>query len=213
MSPNFIIPQYLTTAANDKQNILDFYQSTVISSLQNKDKITVFQLPFAITDTVNQTNNFLEQFGCVIGHFGLFCTPANTVDMTIHIDGCKTPESGLEVLEARFSYYDILGTNGEIEWFEDIGDRYEQIVTTQGKSARSYKFKWVEKLQNGILSAKECPPSLYKVKTTFSSGIVNTSIPHRVIQGDGIRVTLGFQILNKDKTPNNVWSRISSTYG
>lgn len=210
---DFIIPQNLTTCAVDKQNILDFYQNTVIRGLKNSDRITVFQIPFKITDTVNQTSEFLEKFDCTIGHFGLFCTPANTADMTIHIDGCQTPVSGLEVLEARFSYYDLLGNNGEIEWFEDIGDRYEKIVTVQGRSARSYKFKWVDQLQRGEITPEQCPRTLCKVKTDFNSGIVNTSVPHRVIQGTGIRVTLGFQILNKDKTSFGVWDRIHANYG
>lgn len=209
---DFILPQQLTTVDIDRQNILDFYQNTVISGLKNTDRITVFQIPFKITDTVNQTNEFLEKFDCTTGHFGLFCTPANTIDMTIHIDGCRTESSDLEVLEARFSYYDLLGDNGEIEWFTDIGDRYEKIVSIEGRSARSYKFKWVDQLQSGKISLEECPPSLYKIKTDFSSGVVNTSIPHRVIQGSGIRVTLGFQILNKDKTPKGVWSRIKNNY-
>jgi len=209
---DFIIPQNLTTSTVDKQNILDFYQDTVINGLKDSDRITVFQIPFKITDTINQTSEFLEKFNCTIGHFGLFCTPANTVDMTIHIDGCQTPVSRLAVLEARFSYYDLLGSNGEIEWFEDIGDRYEKIVTIQGRSARSYKFKWVDQLQRGEITPEQCPNTLCKIKTDFNSGILNTSIPHRVIQGTGIRVTLGFQILNKDKTPLGVWDRIRANY-
>ena len=210
---DFFIPQNLTTSVVDKQNILDFYQNTVISGLKYKKGITVFQIPFKITDTINQTNEFLEKFNCTIGRFGLFCTPANTTDMTIHIDRCETPTryNGSEILEARFSYYDLLGSNGEIEWFEDIGDRYEKIVTIEGRSAKDYKFKWVDQLQRGEITAEQCPKTLCKVKTDFNSGIVKTSTPHRVIQGTGIRITLCFQILNKDKTSFGVWDRIHAS--
>ena len=63
------------------------------------------------------TNEFLKKIDCMVGHYGLFCTPENTEDTMVHVDGRKSLTSELEVLEARFSYYDILGSNGEIEWF------------------------------------------------------------------------------------------------
>lgn len=203
----FFLPLQLTTARIDKKNILDFYHDIIIDGLLGKNGITVFQIPFKITDTVNQTNEFLKKIDCMVGHYGLFCTPENTEDTMVHVDGRKSLTSELEVLEARFSYYDILGSNGEIEWFEDIGDRYEVISIINGKTARSFQFKWVEKLKNGEVMINDCPKSMCKVRTTCNSGIVNTSVPHRVIQGTGNRVTLGFQILNFDGTTHGVWRK------
>lgn len=204
----FIIPQTLTIAQNDKQNLLDFYNTELIAKMASRSVITVFQVPFAIHDTVNQTNEFLLKYSCKIGHYGIFLTPANLTDLTIHIDGCKTPTRDLAVLEARFSYYDLVGKNGEVEWFQDIGDRYEEVIVKEDRSARSYRFRWVENYKQGLIQKNDCPPSLFKMKTNIDSAIIRTNIPHRVIQGNELRATLGFQILDlKTGEPDGVWER------
>lgn len=207
-SEQFIIPQNLTIPSNDKKNLLDFYNNFLINEILKKSKITVFQIPFSIDETIKQTNNFLEKYQCKISHFGLFVTPKNLYDKTIHIDGCQTPTRKLEMLEARFSYYDLMAQNGEIEWFKDIGDKYEKIIIKKGKSARSYQFKWVDDYEKGLINLNQCPPSLFKFKTNVPSAIVRTNIPHRVITENEIRATLGFQIVDyKSQEPNNIWER------
>jgi hypothetical protein len=118
------------------------------------------------------------------------------------------------VLEARLSYYEMAEAPGIIRWFPKTDEYIKFTKNVPGKMiATHWLLPWISDLQNGKLTWETCPDYEFATSSNTPSAILRTNLPHHVIQGPGVRLTVSAQLIWADtKSPVGVWEHVEKNF-
>ena len=72
---------------------------------------------------------------------------------------------------------------------------------------------WIKDLNPGKLTSQTCPDYDFATTSNAPSAILRTNLPHHVIQGPGVRLTVSAQLIWSDtKSPVGVWEHIEKNF-
>jgi hypothetical protein len=207
--PDFFIPLNLTLPQED----VDACQSHVISTLRELHKSSTrlwfnsaaaAKHPF--TATQNLANEFLEPLGLKADVMGVFIVNPNRYDRNIHADSA--------MLETRLNFYELAEAPGVVRWFPDTGDGYKSYnKNLDGIEFLDYTWPWVEDFKRNKLPWSVVPAPVHATATTCTSAFVRTDLPHHVIQGNGLRVTVTCRVVDKETgSTTGTWARLKEQF-
>jgi hypothetical protein len=166
-------------------------------------------------NTLASTNKFLKPLNIKVRNFTVFTGAADTEGKNIHVDGCRLVDGQTDVvLEARLSYYEMAEAPGVIRWFPKT-DEYTKFVRLEpGKMmAIHWMLPWISDLKLGKLTWETCPDYDFATSSNATSAILRTNLPHHVIQGPGVRLTISAQLVWADtRSTVGVWDHIQQNY-
>jgi len=161
--------------------------------------------------TCKQTEDFIRPLGLKVHNMTLFMSSENVTSWVLHADGVNIgKEEGL-LLEARLSYYEIAEAPGAIRWWKDLPMTRQILPASEYSQSRvNYQADCSEDIYNDKLTWDDIPQPGFSVVTSVPSAILRTNIPHHVIQGPGMRVTVSFQLVFENGRPEGVWEHIQN---
>lgn len=165
--------------------------------------------------TVATTNEFLKPLNIVVRNFTVFTGAADSEGKNIHVDGTKLADGVTDViLEARLSYYEMAEAPGVIRWFPKTDEYVKYSIHIPGKIiAIHWMNPWISDLQSGKLTWETCPDYEFATSSNAPSAILRTNLPHHVIQGPGVRLTVSAQLVWADtRSPIGVWDHIEKNF-
>lgn len=207
--PEYFVPLQLKLPHRDR-NVLE---QQIIPYLAAKHKTSTrlwFNSAQSVDHTFEETqqlaNAFLEPLGLCADIMGVFLVNANTYDRNIHSDSAK--------LETRLNFYEMTQAPGVVRWFPDTGDGYDSYnKNLDGVEFLDYTWPWVDAFKRGELDWKDIPDPIHSTATNCASALVRTNLPHHVIQGDGLRITVTCRVIDsKTQSTQNTWARIREHY-
>lgn len=166
-------------------------------------------------NTVRDTNQFLEPLGIMVRNLTVFTGAADSEGKNIHVDGTKLADGVTDViLEARLSYYEMAEAPGVIRWFPKTDEYTKFTRNIPGKMlATHWLLPWINDLLSGKLTWETCPDYEFATSSNSPSAILRTNLPHHVIQGPGVRLTVSAQLIWADtKSPIGVWDHIEKNF-
>ena len=216
---NYFFPLSLVMFADEKENFNRVFREKFSSTLENKKALYTPHGNVAeyFPKTVKQTNDFLALIDLAVRNVTLFIAPPTTdVRHTnnIHVDGTKTPSGEDTVLEARLSYYEMSDVPGIVRWYPGGGNYQHIRVSEPGKNESStFTLDWIQKLKESKIGMEDAPDWTFATSTNTPSGIIRTNLPHHVIQGGSVRITVSCQLVwAKSRSPTGVWQHIEENY-
>lgn len=165
--------------------------------------------------TVYDTNQFLKPLGLSVRNFTVFTGAADSEGKNIHVDGTKLSDGETDViLEARLSYYEMSEAPGVIRWFPKAEEYTKFVKNIPGKIlAVHWLLPWITELNAGKLTWETCPDYDFATSSNAPSAILRTNLPHHVIQGPGVRLTVSAQLVwENTRSPVGVWEHIQKNY-
>lgn len=166
-------------------------------------------------NTVRDTNQFLEPLGIMVRNLTVFTGAADSEGKNIHVDGTKLADGVTDViLEARLSYYEMAEAPGVIRWFPKTDEYTKFTRNIPGKMlATHWLLPWINDLLSGKLTWETCPDYEFATSSNSPSAILRTNLPHHVIQGPGVRLTVSAQLIwAETKSPIGVWDHIEKNF-
>jgi len=203
--PEYFIPLKLTLPQVD----LEALKGGIIADLSVKHKgsdrlwfNTAIASGNPLEETQRVANDYLEQYKLEASTMGIFVVNANTYDWNIHCDSQR--------LETRLNFYELTTAPGLVRWFPDTNDGYEEIhKNIEGNEFVDYVWPWVIQFKQQHRDWSKVPPAIWSTSTGCSSALVRTNLPHHVVQGDGIRITVTCKVVDKEtKSTVDTWSRL-----
>ena len=166
--------------------------------------------------TLIQTNEFLKPLNLQVRNFTVFVSAANAVGKNVHVDGTQLADDATDVvLEARLSYYEMACAPGIIRWFPKTEEYVKQIINLvkPGIYARNWILPWITDLKQGRVDWDGIPDYVFATSTNTPSALIRTNLPHHVIQGPGVRLTISGQLVFADtQSPVGVWDHIEKNF-
>jgi hypothetical protein len=202
---DFFIPLTLSLPKID----VDKLNNGIIKNLKQKHALsdrlwfnTATSTGDPLEDTRQHANKFLDQFNLEAETMGIFIVNANTYDWNIHSDSAR--------LETRLNFYELTTSPGIVRWFPDTTDGYEEIhKNLDGNDFIDYTWPWVVEFKQQHRDWSKIPLPIWSTATSCSSALVRTDLPHHVIQGDGLRITVTCKVVDKTtKSTRNTWERL-----
>lgn len=142
--------------------------------------------------TQNLANELLNPVGLRADIMGVFIVKPNLYDRNIHSDSAR--------LETRLNFYEMAEAPGVLRWFPDTGDGYDSYnKNLDGIEFLDYTWPWVDKFKRKELDWNTIPNPIHSTSTACPSALVRTNLPHHVIQGNGLRITVTCRVVS-DKT-------------
>jgi hypothetical protein len=203
--PDFFIPLDLRIPQVD----LDTLNNGIISNLAQQHKgSNRLWFNSAITSgdpllaTQKVANDFLNPIGLRAGVMGIFIVNPNTYDKNIHCDAGK--------METRLNFYELTISEGIVRWFPDTNDGFNDYTKNlDGVEIIDYTWPWVLDLKKGKIGWKDVPNPIWSSSTNCPSALVRTNLPHHVIQGNGLRVTVTCQVVDiETELVTDTWKKI-----
>jgi len=165
------------------------------------------------TKTQAQTEIFVKPLGLKVHRATFFMSAKNVTSGTIHADGINIPGSEGLLLEARFSYYEIAEAPGAIRWWKNLPmTRMFQAADEYNQARVNYQADCTADLRDDKITWDDIPPPDFDTVSSVPSAILRTNIPHHVIQGPGMRVTISFQLIFENGRPEGVWEHIEKNF-
>jgi hypothetical protein len=215
-NPKYFYPLQLKLDPEEKAKFLTYFEDNF------KKDVGVQALYSPIGDakqffpnTVRDTNQFLEPLGIMVRNLTVFTGAADSEGKNIHVDGCRLADGVTDVvLEARLSYYEMAEAPGVIRWFPKTDEYTKFTRNIPGKMlATHWLLPWISDLISGKLTWETCPDYEFATSSNSSSAILRTNLPHHVIQGPGVRLTVSAQLIWADtKSPIGVWDHIEKNF-
>lgn len=211
---DYFIPLNLKIDASEKENFInnglklykDRFKGTGKSLMPVEFNNSLW------TNTLKEANEFFAPIHVSVRCSTIFVSDANTTCPNIHKDGAIDSNGNPTLLEARLAYYEIADAPGIIRWWNDTIPMtllHEQGNPTLGTPPKVIcRADCAHDLANGKVTWDNLPAPDFTAVTTCSSAIVRTNKPHHVIQGNGFRATIGFQLVTKNDTIAGVWKHI-----
>jgi hypothetical protein len=165
--------------------------------------------------TLAATNTFLRPLNIKVRNFTVFTGAADSEGRNIHVDGCRLADGETDViLEARLSYYEMSEAPGVIRWFPKTEEYTKFVKLEPGKiMAIHWMLPWIQDLKLGNLTWGTCPNYEFATTSNAPSAILRTNLPHHVIQGPGVRLTISAQLVWADSnSPIGVWDHIQQNF-
>lgn len=206
MQDNFFFPLDLRLPEETKVLLREYFISELHTKQSTRNQLGLYPTPQSL-ELEDMVDDFLSPMGLKAGAFGTFALMPNSRDKNIHVDAMK--------LNTRLSFYELADAPGEIHWYSDKEDGYEAWKPSYlgGKPILDYRYKWVDELQAGKRTWEECPEPIYKVTTNVPSALVMTSLPHNVVQGNGFRITVSCQVIDRDTlSVENTWVKVKEYF-
>ena len=201
MQADFFVPLTLRLPEETKVLLREYFISELHTKQSARSQLGLYPTPQS-KELESMVDGFLGPLGLKAGAFGTFALMPNTRDKNVHVDAMK--------LNTRLSFYELAEAPGEIHWYSDKEDGYEAWRPSYlgGSPILDYRYKWVDELQAGQRSWEECPKPIYKVTTDVPSALVMTSLPHNVVQGNGFRITVSCQVVDRvTGSVENTWHK------
>lgn len=204
----------------DPEESSGFFGSRIFIDGMAKAATSVNQLFYItnVTDlfpkTTEMVNHLLSTSGLKTKEASLFVASSKAAVQRLHCDATNY-QGDTCMLEARFSFYGLTKAPGLISWWgDDAGVVLESgPVMVNGRQVGNragYISEWSRK----DLPWDQMPEPLHTVSTDIPSGFVRTNLPHTVFQGNGIRITLSYMIVDLETgNPTGVWERIKTLHG
>jgi hypothetical protein len=163
--------------------------------------------------TLIQTNEFLKPLNLQVRNFTVFVSAADAVGKNIHVDGTQQADGTDVVLEARLSYYEMACAPGIIRWFPKTEEYIKEIINKPGMYALHWLLPWITDLKQGRVNWDGVPDYAFATSTNTPSALLRTNLPHHVIQGPGVRLTISGQLVFADTlSPVGVWDHIEKNF-
>lgn len=205
--PDFFIPLGLRLPQEDKTAL----EQGIIQTLreQHKDSNRLWfnsaqSTGHKFETTQKLANDFLNPLGLKADVMGVFIVRPNLYDRNIHSDSAK--------LETRLNFYEMTEAPGVVRWFPDTGDGYDSYnKNLDGIEFLDYTWPWVDKFKRKELDWKDIPGPVHSTSTACSSALVRTNLPHHVIQGNGLRVTVTCRVVDlKTGSTTGTWDKLKN---
>ncbi len=206
MQNDFFIPLNLRLPEETKVLLREHFIFDLHNKQSQRTQLGLYPTP-ASPELESMVDDFLGPMGLKAGAFGTFALLPNSRDKNVHVDAMK--------LNTRLSFYELAEAPGEIHWYSDSEDGYEAWRPSYlgGSPILDYRYKWVDELQENKRTWDESPVPIYKVSTDVPSALVMTSLPHNVVQGNGFRITVSCQVVNrKTNSVENTWAMVKSYF-
>jgi len=221
ISQEFFIPLDLKLDPAEKNNFAKHFAEKFLPVLNKMPNLYVADpnvMEF-FPKSYKQANEFLSPLNLCCRAMTLFVSPPtpNIEDCrNVHMDSTKTKEGVSVPLEARLSYYEMAEVPGIIRWYPtnegDFAKKFGPDFEKNGSSA-IFATEWVTELRQGRLSWNDVPDYIHSTTTSVPSALLRTNLPHHVIQGPGIRITVSCQIQwIGSKSPVGTWQHICDKY-
>jgi hypothetical protein len=214
-NPDYFIPLPLTLVPHERDAFLKNAYPELKENIV-KRKVGLSNLGTAnnwFIETTKQTNEFLAPLGVKSTIITVFGSVENDTSWNIHVDG-TTWNGQVAASEARLSYYELTEAPGQIRWWDHLETEvdYGENKSFADKVKQLHKFSIRAKvalpLRNKTMSWDQIPAPAFTSTTSSPSALLRTNIPHHVIQGPGIRLTIGCQLTFNDFNPCGVWQHI-----
>lgn len=205
--PDFFIPLNLKLAKED----VDALRAGPINKLQAQHAQSTrlwFNSAFAVghdfAATRKLADEFLNPMGLRAEVMGIFMVNPNTYDRNIHSDSAR--------LETRLNFYELAEAPGVVRWFPDTNDGYESYnKNLDGVEFLDYTWPWVADFKARKIDWKDIPDPIWSTSTACASALVRTDLPHHVIQGNGIRITVTCRVVDLiTGSTRGTWQKIKS---
>lgn len=161
--------------------------------------------------TTTRVKEFLLPFNLTITASNFLLTLPNTTCKRIHVDTFPIGNDKHDVMDARLSFFSLSETPGRIAWWDtdvEMVQTSNPVTLSNGKIQHrsSLRSKWyIDDIP------WEDIPSPSHVEITTDAGFVRTSIPHTVIQDNGLRIAISYPIRRIDThSTADTWSIIES---
>jgi hypothetical protein len=226
-SRDYFIPLDLKLDPVEKDNFAKHFAKEYLSDLNKTHTLSVADpnVKEFFPKSYIQANDLLRPLGICARAMTLFASPPTpNIENTrnVHIDSTLTGEGEPAPLEARLSYYEMAEAPGIIRWYPTI-DKIEEtrsrindtrdLAIFKGKNSRIFSTNWVTALRQRELSWEDAPDYLHSTTTSVPSALLRTNLPHNVIQGPGIRITVSCQLQwIVSRSPVDTWQHISDNY-
>lgn len=215
-NPSYFYPLTLKLDEDEKKTFVEFFNLKFKADVGNQALYSpIGNSKNFFPKTVAQTNEFLKPLGLEVRNFTVFTGAADSEGKNIHVDGTKLADGETDViLEARLSYYEMAEAPGVIRWFPKSEEYTKFVRNEPGKIiAVHWLLPWINELCTGKLTWETCPDYDFATTSNAPSAILRTNLPHHVIQGPGIRLTVSAQLIWSDsKSPVGVWEHIEKNF-
>jgi hypothetical protein len=217
-TPNtsYFYPLTLSLNAIEKENFIKHFNEKYKQDVGNQALYSPMgDAKNFFPKTVYDTNQFLKPLGLAVRNFTVFTGAADSEGKNIHVDGTKLADGETDViLEARLSYYEMADAPGIIRWFPKTDEYIKFTKNIPGKMvAIHWLLPWITDLQSGALTWETCPDYEFATSSNAPSAILRTNLPHHVIQGPGVRLTVSAQLVWADtRSPVGVWQHIEKNF-
>jgi hypothetical protein len=207
--PDYFVPLSLKLPAVDKQVLEQQVIPFLAKKHQDSTRLwfnSAQSVDYDFAETKNLANQFLKPLGLCADVMGVFVVNANTYDRNIHSDSAR--------LETRLNFYELTQAPGVVRWFPDTGDGYDSYnKNLDGIEFLDYTWPWVDAFKQGHLDWADIPAPVHSTATACASGLVRTNLPHHVIQGSGLRITVTCRVVDLvTLDTKNTWHRIKQYY-
>lgn len=217
-TPNssYFYPLALTLDPDEKTAFLKFFENNYKQDVGQQALYSPIGNAIGFfPKTAEQTNEFLKPLGLAVRNLTVFTGAGNSEGRNIHVDGCKLADGETDVvLEARLSYYEMAEAPGVIRWFPKTDEYIKFTRNVPGKMmATHWLLPWISDLISGKISWETCPDYEFATSSNSPSAILRTNLPHHVIQGPGVRLTISAQLIWADtRSPVGVWEHIEKNF-
>jgi len=208
-NPDFFVPLSWRLPTEDKTALESGLISALAKRHQHSTRLwfnSAAALGHPLTATKTQANELLNPMGLAADVMGVFIVNANIYDRNIHSDSAR--------LETRLNFYELTLAPGVIRWFSDTGDGYDSYnKNLDGIEFLDYTWPWVDAFKRGQLDWKDIPDPVWSTATTCPSALVRTDLPHHVIQGPGLKVTVTCRVVDlATGSTRNTWHKIQENF-
>jgi hypothetical protein len=209
--PEYFYPLTLQLDAGERESFNKYFEEKFKDSIGNEALYSpLSDAKQFFPQTVAQTNEFLKPLGLKVRNLTVFVSAGDVYPKNIHVDGTKMPDGQTDViLEARLSYYEMAVAPGIIRWFPKNEDYIKQVIDTGKAYGLHWQLPWIVDLKHNRITWEEAPDYVFATSSNAPSAILRTNLPHHVIQGPGIRLTISAQLVFADtSSPVGVWDHI-----
>ena len=213
-NPNFFIPLTFKLDKKEKAQFFLYFDTFLKPDIGLRSLYS--PMPDAsemFPKTIKKTNKFLEPLGLTVRKLTVFVGGPLTDGRNIHVDGIQGTDGNDYVLEARLSYYELAETPGVIRWFPKTEEYTKFVSTEPGVYATHWLLPWIEDLKSGKLTWETCPDFEFETTSNTPSALIRTNMPHYVLQGPGVRLTVSAQLVWADtRSTVGVWDHIQQNF-
>lgn len=215
-NPSYFYPLTLKLDPEEKVKFIEFFEKAYKHDVGNQALYSPMASAVGyFPKSVEQTNEFLKPLNLMVRNLTVFTGAANNDGKNIHIDGTKLGDGQTDaILEARLSYYEMSEAPGIIRWFPKTEEYIKYKKFEPGKQiATHWLLPWITELLSGKLTWETCPDYEFATSSNAPSAILRTNLPHHVVQGPGIRLTVSAQLIWADtRSPVGVWEHIEKNF-
>lgn len=215
-NPSYFYPLSLKLDETERNMFFGYFNARFKDDVGNQSLYSPMgDAKYFFPRTIERTNEFLKPLGIEVRNFTVFTGGAGTEGKNIHVDGTKLADGETDVvLEARLSYYEMAEAPGIIRWFPKTDEYTKFTRNIPGKIfATHWLLPWIKDLNAGTLSWEDCPDYEFATSSNAPSAILRTNLPHHVIQGPGVRLTVSAQLVwSSTRSPVGVWDHIEKNF-